>query len=42
VVGAGSVVTKNVPNHKVVVGVPAGVVKDTPPEQVLFPEVSRE
>lgn len=33
VVGAGAVVTKDVPARKVVVGVPAQVVKDVPPEQ---------
>ncbi|MBI2266683.1 MAG: N-acetyltransferase [Armatimonadetes bacterium] len=37
VVGAGSVVTKDVPDYKVVMGVPARVVKDTPVEQLLEP-----
>ena len=35
VVGAGSVVTKNVPPRKVVVGVPAKIFRDTPEEQLL-------
>ena len=34
-VGAGSVVTRDVPPRKVVAGVPAGLVKDTPTEQLL-------
>jgi len=34
-VGAGAVVTKDVPAKKVVVGVPARVVKDVPQEQLL-------
>ncbi|MBI2251489.1 MAG: N-acetyltransferase [Armatimonadetes bacterium] len=35
VVGAGSVVTKDVPEYKVVYGVPAKIRKDTPREQLL-------
>jgi acetyltransferase-like isoleucine patch superfamily enzyme len=35
VVGAGSVVTKGVPPYKVVMGVPARVVKDVPKEEVV-------
>jgi UDP-2-acetamido-3-amino-2,3-dideoxy-glucuronate N-acetyltransferase len=35
VVGAGSVVTNDVPARKVVAGVPAGLVKDTPREQLV-------
>lgn len=35
VVGAGSVVTKDVPAGKVVAGVPAGLIKDTPTEQLV-------
>jgi len=35
VVGAGSVVKHDVPQRKVVAGVPAGVIKDTPQEQLL-------
>jgi len=38
VVGAGSVVTRDVPAYKVVYGVPAKVVRKTPEEQVLVPE----
>jgi acetyltransferase-like isoleucine patch superfamily enzyme len=34
-VGAGSVVTRDVPPHKVVMGVPARVVKDAPEEEVV-------
>lgn len=34
-VGAGSVVTRDVPARKVVIGSPARVVKDVPPEQLL-------
>lgn len=34
-VGAGSVVTRDVPARKVVVGVPARVIKDVPPEQLV-------
>lgn len=33
--GAGAVVTKDVPPRKVVVGVPAKVIKDVPQEQLL-------
>lgn len=35
VVGAGSVVTRDVEGYKVVVGVPAKVLRDTPHEQIL-------
>jgi acetyltransferase-like isoleucine patch superfamily enzyme len=35
VVGAGSVVTKDVPPRKVVAGVPANLIKDTPKEQLV-------
>lgn len=35
VVGAGSVVKHDVPPRKVVAGVPAGIIKDTPQEQLL-------
>jgi acetyltransferase-like isoleucine patch superfamily enzyme len=35
VVGAGSLVKRNVPARKVVAGVPAGLVKDTPEEQLV-------
>jgi len=35
VVAAGSVVTKDVPPRKIVAGVPAGVLKDTPKEQLV-------
>jgi UDP-2-acetamido-3-amino-2,3-dideoxy-glucuronate N-acetyltransferase len=35
VVAAGSVVTRDVPPRKVVAGVPAGLVKDTPAEQLV-------
>ncbi len=35
VVAAGAVVTKDVPPRKVVAGVPAGILKDTPEEQLL-------
>jgi acetyltransferase-like isoleucine patch superfamily enzyme len=35
VVGAGSVVTKDVPAGKIVAGVPAGLIKDTPTEQLV-------
>lgn len=35
VVGAGSVVTKDVPPHKVVMGVPARIVRDAPREGVV-------
>ena len=34
-VGAGSIVNKDVPARKVVVGVPARVIKNVPPEQLL-------
>jgi len=34
-VGAGAVVTKDVPPRKVIVGIPAKVLKDVPPEQLL-------
>lgn len=37
VVGAGSVVTRDVPPYKVAYGTPARVQRDTPPEQVLEP-----
>ncbi len=35
VVGAGSVVTRDVPPRKTVIGVPAGIVRDTPREQLV-------
>jgi len=35
IVAAGSVVTKDVPPYKVVMGVPARVVKDTPTEEIV-------
>lgn len=35
IVGAGSVVTKDIPPYKVVVGIPARVVKDAPREEIL-------
>lgn len=35
VVGAGSVVTEDVPPGKIVAGVPAGLIKDTPTEQLV-------
>jgi len=35
VVGAGSVVKRDVPARKIVAGVPAGIIKDTPEEQLL-------
>lgn len=35
VVGAGSLVKRDVPPRKVVAGVPAGIIKDTPKEQLL-------
>ena len=34
-VGAGSIVNKNVPARKIAVGVPARVIKDVPKEQLL-------
>jgi acetyltransferase-like isoleucine patch superfamily enzyme len=34
-VAAGSVVTKDVPAFKVVMGIPARVVRDVPPEQII-------
>lgn len=37
VVGAGSVVTRNVPPYRVAFGNPARDVRPTPPEQILFP-----
>lgn len=37
VVAAGAVVTRDVPAYRVVMGVPARVVRPTPPEQCLFP-----
>lgn len=37
VVAAGSVVTRNVPPYRVVMGCPAREVRDVPAEQVLFP-----
>ncbi len=37
VVGAGAVVTKDVPAYQVVMGVPARVIRPTPEEQWLFP-----
>lgn len=36
IVGAGSVVTRDVPPYKVVMGVPARIVKDAPREEVIF------
>lgn len=36
-VAAGSVVTHDVPPYKIVMGVPARVVRDVPPEQLIFP-----
>jgi UDP-2-acetamido-3-amino-2,3-dideoxy-glucuronate N-acetyltransferase len=35
VVAAGSLVTRDVPPRKIVAGVPAGIFKDTPPEQLV-------
>ena len=35
IIGAGSMVTKDVPPYKVVMGVPARVVKDAPKEEVV-------
>jgi len=40
VVGAGSVVTRDVPSCKIVLGTPARVVKDVPPEQLIYSGVS--
>ncbi|PSR31077.1 MAG: UDP-3-O-(3-hydroxymyristoyl)glucosamine N-acyltransferase [Sulfobacillus benefaciens] len=37
VVAAGAVVTKDVPPYQLVMGIPARVVRPTPPEQLLFP-----
>lgn len=37
VVGAGAVVTKNVPPYQVMMGVPARAIRSTPEEQLLFP-----
>jgi acetyltransferase-like isoleucine patch superfamily enzyme len=38
IVGAGSIVTKDVPPYKVVMGVPAKIVKETPQEEKTIPE----
>jgi acetyltransferase-like isoleucine patch superfamily enzyme len=35
VVAAGSVVTRDVPPRKIVAGSPAGIMKDTPEEQLV-------
>jgi acetyltransferase-like isoleucine patch superfamily enzyme len=42
VVAAGAVVTRDVPPYRVVMGVPARVVRPTPPEQCLFPPGGEE
>ncbi|MCL8208476.1 MAG: N-acetyltransferase [Actinomycetia bacterium] len=42
VVAAGAVVTRDVPPYRVVMGVPARVVRPTPPEQWLFPPDAEE
>ena len=42
VVAAGAVATRDVPAYRVVMGVPARVVRETPSEQLLFPQTERE